>query len=303
MSVKPLGSNVAIAPHSHWLIQVVQRVDPRYWPYLLRLSDAMLIVAAFLLSYWIRYRLQWFRTVDPVFQTEFSSYSLSCVSLVIILLMLFHFSGVYRQRRDRKWPEEIYQIASATTIGIFVVITVNLLFRPLLSSRLLFLYTAILVTIFMGSSRAILGLLRRYLRQQGIGVQRVVLVGAGDVGRMVMRTLAARPNLGYRLIGFLDDNPSKGSTDIGRFKALGPVDNFAQVLATHTVDLTIICLPWQSHRTVARLLNECEQCGIKAQIVPDLFQLTKNQMQVEEINGIPLISSRRGFHYRFESHL
>ncbi|MEZ4640556.1 MAG: sugar transferase [Caldilineaceae bacterium] len=123
-------------------------------------------------------------------------------------------------------------------------------------------------------------------------MQRVVLVGAGDVGRMVMRTIAARPTLGYQLIGFLDDNPTKGSTDIGRFKALGSVDNFARVRETYALDLVIVCLPWQSHRTVARILSECEQEGIKAQVVPDIFLLTKNQMEVEEINGIPLISTR-----------
>ena len=54
----------------------------------------------------------------------------------------------------------------------------------------------------------------------------------------------------------------------------------------------IICLPWQSHRTIQRLLRLCDQHNVQAQVVPDLFQLTKNQMQVEDLNGIPLISTR-----------
>lgn len=293
MTVEPLKrGGIAIGEERNWLINLVQRIDSGLWPYLLRLSDSLLIVLAFILSYLIRYRLQWFRSVDPVFQTDFSSYILSCLALVAILFALFHFSGVYRQRRDRLWLEEIYTIASATTIGVVSLITVNLIFRPLLYSRLLFLYTAILVVLLLGISRFVISLARGYLRRHGIGIQRVVLIGAGDVGRMVMRTIAARPGLGYKLIGFLDDNPTKGSTDIGRFKALGSVDNFTQVRDSYEIDLAIICLPWQSHRTVARLLNECDQGNIKAQVVPDLFQLTKNQMEVEEINGIPLISTR-----------
>ncbi|MFZ1752140.1 MAG: sugar transferase, partial [Caldilineaceae bacterium] len=44
---------------------------------------------------------------------------------------------------------------------------------------------------------------------------------------------------------------------------------------------------------VVRLLNDCERVGIQAQVVPDLFQLTKNQIEMEELNGIPLISSRQ----------
>ncbi len=293
MTVEPFKRDrIAIAEKDHWLIQLIQGVSPQLWPHLLRVSDSLLIVLAFALAYLIRYRLQWFRAVDPVFQTDFSSYVFSCLALVCILFLLFHFSGVYRQRRGRLWIEEIYTIASATTIGVVTLITINLVFSPMLYSRLLFLYTAILVVVLLGLNRGTIALLRTYLRRYGIGVQRVVLVGAGDVGRMVMRTIAARPGLGYRLIGFLDDNPAKGSTDIGRFKALGSVDRFAQVRETYPLDLVIICLPWQSHRTVARLLNECDQAGIKAQVVPDIFLMTKNQMEVEEINGIPLISTR-----------
>jgi exopolysaccharide biosynthesis polyprenyl glycosylphosphotransferase len=109
---------------------------------------------------------------------------------------------------------------------------------------------------------------------------------------MVMRTVAARPDYGYQLIGFLDDNPAKGFTNIGPYRALGPVDNLSQVLEVETVDSVIICLPWQSHRMIQRLLRTCEQSSVRAQIVPDLFQLTKNQVYVEDLNGIPLFSTR-----------
>ena len=58
----------------------------------------------------------------------------------------------------------------------------------------------------------------------------------------------ARPELGYQVVGFLDDNPVRGHTDIGPYKALGPIDNFPQVIAEEAIDNVIICLPWQSHR-------------------------------------------------------
>ena len=102
---------------------------------------------------------------------------------------------------------------------------------------------------------------RQHLRQYDIGVRRVLLIGAGDVGRMVMRTVAARPDYGYKLVGFLDDNPTKSATDIGRFKALGPVENAKAVIEQNRIERVIICLPWQAHRTIQRLLRDCEQWG------------------------------------------
>ena len=280
------------APDGNRLIALFNRVPPNWWPALLRISDLLLITVAFVLAHWLRYRVQWFRAVDPANQAALVTYIPFGLALVFLLFCSFQFSKVYHFRRDRIWLEEVYTIASATTIGVVVLIILNLAFGQLSYSRLIFLYTAVLVTLLLGLSRAVIYAVRGYLRNQGAGLERVVLVGVGDVGLMVMRTIAARPSLGYELVGFLDDNPAKNRTDIGRFQALGPLANFSYILNNHDIDTAVICLPWQSHRIVAHLLRVCEQSGIKPQIVPDFFQLTKNQMQVERLNGIPLITTR-----------
>ena len=277
---------------SNRLIALLARIPSNWWPALLRISDLLLIVVAFVLAYWLRYQAQWFLTVDPANQTELITYLPFGLALVFLLFCSFQFSRVYVYRRDRLWIEEVYAIASATTIGVVVLIVLNLAFGQLSYSRLIFLYTAVLVTLLLGVSRAVIYTVRGYMRNQGFGLERVVLVGVGEVGLMVMRTIAARPSLGYELVGFLDDDPSINQTDIGRFQALGPLTNFYEILQNHDIDSTIICLPWRSHRAVARLLHLCEENGVTAQIVPDFFQLTKNQMQVERLNGIPLITTR-----------
>lgn len=282
------------APQSSdsWLARQARRVDPRAWKYLLVASDALLILVAFVLAYYLRYQLQWFRAVDPAYQVSLWTYAPFAVALVVVALIAFRLSGVYPYVSGRSVVEETYKIATGTTVGVVVLIVTSLAFNPLSYSRLIYLYTAVLVTILLSLSRGLIAMARGYLRTYGIGVRHVLLIGVGDVGRMVMRTIAARPDLDYQLVGFLDDNPSKGSTDIGPFRALGPVENCAAVLNEAPVDHVIICLPWQSHRTIQRLLHLCEKTGVRAQVVPDFFQMTRDQFQVEELNGIPLISKR-----------
>ncbi len=274
------------------LARLARRVDPAWWKYLLVVSDALLILVAFMSAYYVRYQLQWFRAVDPANQLSLWSYTPFALILVVFILLSFRFSGVYPYRFGRNLAEETYAIGTAATLGVVILIVFNLAWSQLLYSRLIFLYTPLAITILLGTSRCVIMLARKHLRQYEIGVVRVLLVGAGDIGRMVMRTVAARPDLGYQLVGFVDDNPAKGSNDIGRFKALGPVDNFAEIIEKGGIDSVIICLPWQSHRTIQRLMRICEQYKVRAQIVPDFFQLTKNQLHVEELNGIPLISTR-----------
>lgn len=269
----------------------VGNVDPSAWKYVLWLSDSLLIFVACLFAYIARYVLQWFIDVEPASDLAFSAYIPAALGLMFLLPIAFRLSKVYPYRRGQGRLEEVYAIATTTTASVVVVIAISLLFQSQLDSRLMFLYIAIFITTLLSISRFVITILLSYLRKYDVGVERILLVGAGDVGRMVMRNIVARPELGYKLVGFVDDNPVKGNTDIGTFPALGAVENIDTVLANEDVQRLIICLPWQSHRTTQRLLRLCATNGVVAQVVPDLFQATKNQMVVEQLNGIPLIST------------
>ena len=291
-SANPTGKRLAPAKADSQLARLARLIPTNQWQALLVTVDILLILVAFAGAYAMRYLWQLGRTVDPANQVGIQAYLGFAILLVVVCLLSFRFSRVYPYKVGRSVVEETYMIGTATTLAVVVLSGINLVYEPLSYSRLLYLYTALLIILFLGLSRLLIVAARLHLRHYGIGVKRVLLVGAGDVGRMVMRTVMARPELGYQVVGFLDDNVTKGQTDIGPFKALGPLENCQEVLTQQAIDDMIICLPWQSHRMVQRLLHICEQQHIRAQIVPDFFQLTKHQLQVEELDGIPLLSSR-----------
>jgi exopolysaccharide biosynthesis polyprenyl glycosylphosphotransferase len=117
----------------------------------------------------------------------------------------------------------------------------------------------------------------------------VLLVGAGEVSRMIMRVLLAKPDLGFDAVGFLDDNPEKGKKNLGPFSALGSIDNLDQVFSEYGVDEVIITLPWQYHRRIMSVLNQCTRLNVRARVVPDVLQLSLDQVDVEVLDGIPLL--------------
>lgn len=288
----PLGRDRLQNQRASKLATVAAQIPTEWHPYLLLLSDALLILLGFGVAYYVRYELQVGRLVDPANQVGITAYIPFAALLVIVALLSYRFSHIYPYKPGRSIIEETYTIGTATTLTVVILSGINLIYEPLGYSRLLFLYTAIFVTLFLGISRFLIRQLRSHLRQYGLGVHRVLLIGAGDVGRMVMRNAVARPELGYQVVGFLDDNPTKGQTDIGPFKALGPIANFQGVLQQGRIDNVIICLPWERNQTIQHLLELCEAQTVHAQIVPDYFHLTKNQVQVEDFNGIPLLSTR-----------
>jgi exopolysaccharide biosynthesis polyprenyl glycosylphosphotransferase len=120
----------------------------------------------------------------------------------------------------------------------------------------------------------------------------VLIVGAGEVGRAMMRNIVAQPDLAYHIIGFLDDDIDRGRTDIGRFKAFGDTSNLKQLVKELDVDEVIVTLPWTARDKIIGIMRMCQRMGVTAKIVPDLFQLSMSRVGIDAVGGIPLISIR-----------
>ncbi|MFL7794555.1 MAG: undecaprenyl-phosphate glucose phosphotransferase [Anaerolineae bacterium] len=254
--------------------------------------DIALINASMLLAYWVRYDLQWFRDVS--YFHPITAYIPFSILFTILMLVAFRMDRFYRQWRGRQWLDHVYHIINAAAKSVVIIFAATFfidIFRPLEYSRLLFLQAGVITTLLLSLARLTQLWIESLLRAKGIGVSRVIIVGAGEAGRTVMRTTVARPELGYHIVGFVDDNPEK-QTNIGRFKALGSVDNLPQLIEEEKVDEVIITLPWMSHRKIMRIVHECARRQVNARIVPDLFQMSLSQVDVDDLGGVPLIGVR-----------
>ncbi len=265
----------------------------RYLSIAVAISDVLLINLAFAVAYWLRYELQWFAAVDEANLVPYGAFVPISLTLTVLLLGIYRLNGVYSLPRGAAWFDEVYRLLTGTATGIILMVFVIVfLFRPLFYSRLIFFYAGVLITIFLSASRLGMRMVRNHLRQRGLGVDRLLIVGAGEVGRTVMRHVVAQPSLGYHVVGFVDDDPDKGSTDIGRFKALGSTANIPRLVKELAVDEVIITLPWMYHRKIVSIIAQCEREQTRVRIVPDMFQMTLSHLDVEDLGGIPMIGVR-----------
>ncbi len=262
----------------------------RVVPWATVIADIVLIYLAFGLAYIVRYQLQWFRDVDPAYYTTFVAYIPMVTLQTVLIMVAFGLEGVYRFKRGATAVDEIYGVINGVTTGFVITVFIVFFWRPLVYSRLIFLYaTALIVALLILARLARRGVLS-YLRSRGIGVERVLIVGSGDVGLTVMRNLMAQPELGFLVVGFVDDDPERGMTDIGRFRALGSTAALPQILANEHVDEVIVALPWQNRRQILALVNECTQAGVRPRIVPDLFQMSLSMVDLQNVAGIPMLT-------------
>lgn len=266
----------------------------RRWSTLvLVLTDIIMINVAFVLSYYMRYELQWIRAVAEAYYVPFRAYIPVAMLLTAILLVVFKAEGLYDRRRGTSWLDEVYTIFKSTLVGIAIMIFLFFLYRADYYSRLIYVYAFLLIGGFLSLSRLVERQVRDRLRRRGLGADRVLIVGAGVVGRAVMRSILARPELGYRPVGFVDDDPSKQENDIGPFRALGGTADLPVILQREAVEEVIISLPWISHRKVLEIIADSQRQGVRARFVPDLLQMSLSQVDTDEINGIPLIGMKQ----------
>ncbi len=251
--------------------------------------DAVLINAGFALSWWARYDLQIGPDVAADNYATLDAYQFIQVALMVVLLIVFKLQGLYEDRLRMSWVDQAGIVIGGTTVGVAIMIVPVFYYRLYAFSRLIFLYAWLGIIVLLALARFLEQILRAYLRKRGIGLVRLLVVGAGPLGRMIMRNIVAQPDLGYDVVGFVD---SEREEDIARFKALGGLDELPHVLRHQAVQEAIIALPSASHKRIAEVMMQCQKQRVHFRLVPDFYELSLSQVDISEINGIPLIGVR-----------
>ncbi len=259
----------------------------RTWMLIQALVDFVLINAAFALAYQVRYELRFPITVAEANYVEYDQYIPISLLLSVGLLLIYRIEGIYNYVRGRSWLEEMYGLITATFTGIVILVFIFFFFRPQYYSRLIYLYAGILIVLFLTLARVGERMLLEYLRRRGIGVDRALVVGGGEIGRAIMRNVLAQPHLGYRIEGFVDDDPSKSA--IGPFPLLGNTASLPRLVRERKIDEVIVTLPWHARDKIVQIMESSEAAGARVKIVPDLFQLSLSKISVDAVGGIPLI--------------
>ncbi|MCL2655386.1 MAG: polysaccharide biosynthesis protein [Coriobacteriia bacterium] len=99
---------------------------------------------------------------------------------------------------------------------------------------------------------------------------RILIVGAGSAGSLLLRDIEARPDLGLQVIGFLDDNERIIGSRLGGIPVMGVLDELEEVVALHDIQQLFVALPSAPDGTVRAILNRAATLGLTTRIMPRL---------------------------------
>ncbi len=118
--------------------------------------------------------------------------------------------------------------------------------------------------------------------------KRVLIIGAGDAGALVVRELKKPSQLNLLPIGFLDDDPAKQNHQIYGVSVIGKVNKLSGILETQQVDEVIIAIP-SAPGNIIRLVNdECRKKGIPSRTMPGIYELIGGKVSVNRLREVDI---------------
>lgn len=140
---------------------------------------------------------------------DFNLFLLYLPLIVIIRLVFYLQAGLYKDLWRYASISDLIKIIKSATIGsIIFFLMVRYLFREIPYPRSIYVIDFLLFIIISGGSRFLIRILREYLSSQTSG-RRTLIIGTGSAGETIVRDMKNNPDLGYKPIGFIDDDPYK----------------------------------------------------------------------------------------------
>lgn len=252
-------------------------------------ADVVAVGLALVASYYMRYRFGWFEGTPP---NRFLFLAPVTVAFAVATVVGGLSLGMYSRFRTAGPIDRIARSVGMVTIGALLAVAATLfVFTDRLEPvRNIMPIAWLLGIVFVALGRSLLAALLRALAQRGLGVQRVLVIGAGAEGLEVGGRLLGEPSRRYLLVGFLDDFESRVSIGERGFPVLGTSGVLSDVIAEHEIDKVIVAIPSLSHDDLLSILAEVEASYADVWLLPDLFQLMVSPVVEGGVRGLPLIA-------------
>jgi exopolysaccharide biosynthesis polyprenyl glycosylphosphotransferase len=120
--------------------------------------------------------------------------------------------------------------------------------------------------------------------------ERVLIIGAGEVGHTIAEKISKHPEFAVELVGFLDDGePRRKGHEGPKLPVLGSLVDLRAVVTRRRVDRVIVAFSQARHSDFLRVVRACADSNVQVNIVPRLFEVVSSRALVNDVEGIPLL--------------
>ena len=266
------------------------------------ITDALIMAIALGLAYAMR-----FEGFPP--RLYLKQFVMIVPYMIILRLIIFWLFGVYRLVWRYISLGDLPRILAATAMGSGITIAARFLGPPifeLIDIRLgpvianvpygvlvIELVLTILGLVAVRSMWRMITEREKRLHNQGElansgGQQRAMLIGAGDAGVMVAKELTANPDVGYRVVGFVDDDPNKHGTIIQGNRVVGGTDKLGRHAIELDAEVAIITMANVPAAAIRRIVDTAKAVDLKPLIIPGLYEILSGRIAITNIRAVDI---------------
>jgi len=243
---------------------------------LIVLTHLVIIISAYLLSYYLRFEFS-------ISGEYFALISKTLLFLVATKLLVFFYFGLFAGLWRYVSIGDLWQIIKANTLAT-IIFALEIIFIYGLKGfpRSIFLLDWLICSLLTSGVRLLTRLLREEFKSSSIlKKKRVIIVGAGEAGIMILKESRHNPSMGFNVVGFIDDDANKKQQIIHGIKVLGGRENIAEAVNKHAVENIILAIPSAKGQVIREILSYCQIPGVEIKIVPGLHKIISGEMELK----------------------
>ena len=216
----------------------------------------------------------------------------SAPMITIGFIGIFYIFGLYRSLWRYASDKELFKVIMAVFISSIFMLTFKMILN-IQFSYAVFILASFLAMLMVGGSRITYRYMRRYLSRpgkykSGDHAVRVLVIGGGDAGAMIIREMFRSNNRKYSPVAILDEEQGKWYTRIKGVPVKGGLDRLQEVCEKEQIDEIIIAMPSVAKKRIADIAKSCRETGCKIKILPGLYDIIDDKISFKNIRNVSI---------------
>lgn len=249
----------------------------------LYIVDILAINAAFYIALYLRFE----GNIDPKYLKVYLN---NMIYLTLIKVAVFSYFKLYKSLWKYASIEEFLQVIVAAVVSNTGVLSYLFIKQTPLPRSVYIIVT--MIDIFLIGGIRISYRMLRLLTESELRLskhsKRVMIIGAGDAGAMIIRELKNHRQLNSIPVAVIDDDIKKEGTRINGVPILGQRYDIMSVAIKKKIDEIIIAIPSASQKEIREIVNECKRTKAKVRIVPGMYELIGGEITIQQVRDVQI---------------
>ena len=255
-------------------------------PMFLASLDTISVILAAFISIYLRFDSD---KIPANYLSLLISYMPLAVAIYLISFYLFKLYGrIWRYASATELIAIVMANIAASTAWYFISLYIGAVLP-----RSLYVFTGLLLIFFIGGSRLSLRFYSYIMnkpkyRQIQRKKNKVLIIGAGDAGAMLLREIERYHIANRQVVGFIDDDKNKTGKILLGVKVLGTRNELVKIASEKGIDEIIIAMPSVKGKEIKAIINICKETNCKLTILPGLYEIIEGKVSISQLRPVDI---------------